>query len=72
MPYHSRLVNTLVTLYLQSEEYHVDQSGINFSPISSVDTVIAATKSLLPKASYLDLLFNYLVCVSCYNVISCS
>ncbi|KAL9299844.1 Elongator complex protein 5 [Arabidopsis thaliana] len=37
---------------VMSEEYHVDQSGINFSPISSVDTVIAATKSLLPKVQF--------------------
>ncbi|KAG7641216.1 Elongator complex protein 5 [Arabidopsis suecica] len=37
---------------VMSEEYHVDQSGIVFSPISSVDTVIAATKSLLPKVQF--------------------
>ncbi|KAG7584284.1 Elongator complex protein 5 [Arabidopsis suecica] len=37
---------------VMSEEYHVDQSGIVFSPISSTDTVIAATKSLLPKVHF--------------------
>ncbi|EOA30825.1 hypothetical protein CARUB_v10013969mg [Capsella rubella] len=37
---------------VMSEEYHVDQSGINFSPISSADTGIAATKSLLPKVQF--------------------
>ncbi|KAH0867186.1 hypothetical protein HID58_074208 [Brassica napus] len=38
---------------VMSEEYHVDQTGINLSPISSAESVIAATKSLIPKASYL-------------------
>ncbi|KAJ0254272.1 Elongator complex protein 5 [Hirschfeldia incana] len=37
---------------VMSEEYHVDQMGINFSPISSVESVIAATKSLLPKVHF--------------------
>ncbi|VVB07148.1 unnamed protein product [Arabis nemorensis] len=37
---------------VMSEEYHVDQMGINFSPISSADTVIATTKSLLPKVQF--------------------
>ncbi|CAE5988399.1 unnamed protein product [Arabidopsis arenosa] len=46
---------------VMSEEYHIDQSGIVFSPILSTDTVIATTKSLLPKASYLVLLFYFLV-----------
>ncbi|KAL0702792.1 hypothetical protein Bca4012_058914 [Brassica carinata] len=44
---------------VMSEEYQVDQMGINFSPISSVESVIAATKSLLPKASYLTLLLSF-------------
>ncbi|KFK40230.1 hypothetical protein AALP_AA3G347700 [Arabis alpina] len=37
---------------VMSEEYHVDQTGINFSPISSADTVIAPAKSLLPKVLF--------------------
>ncbi|KAG2323427.1 hypothetical protein Bca52824_016640 [Brassica carinata] len=37
---------------VMSEEYQVDQMGINFSPISSVESVIAATKSLLPKVHF--------------------
>ncbi|RID52744.1 hypothetical protein BRARA_G00186 [Brassica rapa] len=37
---------------VMSEEYHVDQTGINFSPISSVETIIAATKSLIPKVHF--------------------
>ncbi|XP_010489547.1 PREDICTED: elongator complex protein 5-like isoform X2 [Camelina sativa] len=37
---------------VMSEEYHVDQSGINFSSISSADTVVATTKSLLPKVQF--------------------
>ncbi|CAH8301919.1 unnamed protein product [Eruca vesicaria subsp. sativa] len=37
---------------VMSEEYHVDQIGINFSPISSAESVIAATKSLLPKVHF--------------------
>lgn len=37
---------------VMSEEYHVDQMGINFSPISSAESVIATTKSLLPKVHF--------------------
>ncbi|KAL1195944.1 Elongator complex protein 5 [Cardamine amara subsp. amara] len=37
---------------VMSEEYQVDQSGINFSPISSADSVVATTKSLLPKVHF--------------------
>ncbi|ESQ50609.1 hypothetical protein EUTSA_v10022737mg [Eutrema salsugineum] len=37
---------------VMSEEYHVDQMGINFSPIASAETVIATTKSLLPKVQF--------------------
>ncbi|KAF8100156.1 hypothetical protein N665_0230s0040 [Sinapis alba] len=38
---------------VMSEEYHVDQAGINFSPIpSAAESVIAATKSLLPKVHF--------------------
>lgn len=37
---------------VMSEEYHVDQTGINLSPISSAESVIAATKSLIPKVHF--------------------
>ncbi|KAL0655134.1 hypothetical protein Bca4012_075718 [Brassica carinata] len=46
---------------VMSEEYHVDQTGINLSPISSAESVIAATKSLIPKASYLVLSYLFAV-----------
>ncbi|CAN8271176.1 unnamed protein product [Cochlearia groenlandica] len=37
---------------VMSEEYHVDQGGINFSPISSADTIVPTAKSLLPKVQF--------------------
>lgn len=37
---------------VMSEEYRVDQMGINFLPISSAESVIATTKSLLPKVHF--------------------